>query len=183
MNIYEKLRSGQPVDMLSEEYQPVIQQLIKTNNDLFELNHTAPNSVELQTKFNKLFDGDYPSSVTMLTPLQIDFPNQMNFGENIFINHSLTVMSIGGIDIEDNVQIGPKVTIVTDNHDFENRNILICKPVVIKRDAWIGANATIMPGVEIGERAIVAGGSVVTKDVPANAIVGGNPAKIIKMID
>ncbi len=127
-----------------------------------------------------MFDGTYPDSAAIFTPVQIDFPKQITFGKNVFINHSFTAMSIGGIVIGDNVQIGPNVTIVTDNHDFKNRYVLKGKGVKIGKNAWIGAGAMIMPGVEIGENAVVAGGAVVTKNVPANTVVGGNPAKVIK---
>ena len=75
------------------------------------------------------------------------------------------------------------MTIVTDNHDLHQRYVLKCRTVVIGDNAWIGAGATIMPGVHIGENAVVAGGAVVTKDVPANTVVGGNPAKVIRQID
>ena len=75
------------------------------------------------------------------------------------------------------------MTIATDNHDFDNRYVLKCKSVEIGNNVWIGADVTIMPGVHIGENAVIAGGAVVTKDVPANAIVGGNPAKVIKMLE
>jgi acetyltransferase-like isoleucine patch superfamily enzyme len=92
-------------------------------------------------------------------------------------------MSIGGLDIGDNTQIGPHVTIVTDNHDLVNRNILKCRPVKIGKNVWIGAEAKIMPGVTIGDNAVIAGGSVVTKDVPADAIAGGNPAKVIRYLE
>ena len=92
---------------------------------------------------------------------------------------------MGGITIEDNVLIGPKVNLITENHPLDptDRRALICKPIVIKRNAWIGAAATILPGVTIGENAVVAAGAVVSKDVPANTIVGGVPAKIIKTIN
>lgn len=70
-----------------------------------------------------------------------------------------------GITIGDNVQIGPHVTIVTDNHDLKDRYVLRCREVVIGNDVWIGACASIMPGVHIGDNAVIAGGSVVTKDV------------------
>jgi acetyltransferase-like isoleucine patch superfamily enzyme len=91
---------------------------------------------------------------------------------------------MGGITIEDHVLIGPKVNLITENHPLNpaDRRALICKPIVIKRNAWIGAGATILPGVTIGENAVVAAGAVVSKDVPGNAIVGGVPAKIIKTI-
>lgn len=75
-----------------------------------------------------------------------------------------------------------KITIVTDNHDFANRYVLKCRSVRICKNAWVGANVTIMPGVTVGENVVIAGGAVVTKDVPANTVVGGNPAKIIKKL-
>ena len=91
---------------------------------------------------------------------------------------------MGGITIEDDVLIGPKVNLITENHPLGpvNRRALIAKPIVIKRNAWIGAAATILPGVTVGENSVVAAGAVVTTDVPANTIVGGVPAKFIKNI-
>jgi acetyltransferase-like isoleucine patch superfamily enzyme len=91
-------------------------------------------------------------------------------------------MSAGGITIEDDVQIAANVQLISNNHDPYDRMVIICKPVLIKKKAWIGAGATILPGVTVGENAIVGAGSVVTKDVPDNAVVAGNPAKLIKML-
>ena len=79
--------------------------------------------------------------------------------------------------------IAANVQLISNNHDRRDRQILICKPVHIGKNAWIGAGATILPGVTVGENAVVAAAAVVTKDVPANAIVGGNPAKLIRMIE
>ena len=93
------------------------------------------------------------------------------------------MMSAGRINIEDNVQIGPNVMLVTTNHDFNHREVVLRRPIVIKKSAWIGGRAMILPGVTIGENAVVAGGAVVTKDVEPNTIVGGNPAKAIKRLD
>ena len=92
-------------------------------------------------------------------------------------------MACGRIIIEDNVQIGPNTMIVTTNHDFTRREVVLHAPVTIKKGAWIGGRSLILPGVTIGENAVVAGGAVVTKDVEPNTIVGGNPAKVIKRLD
>ncbi len=183
MDIFEKLRNGEAVDMHSEEYRPCVTELYRTYRALHRLNSAEPLSDEQKEAFDDLFAGKMPESVSIFTPVQIDFPSQMTFGKNVFINHSFTAMSIGGITIGDRVQIGPHVTIVTDNHDFHNRYILKCRSVTVGNDVWIGADAKIMPGVTIADGAVIAGGAVVTKDVPAKAIVGGNPAKVIKYIE
>jgi acetyltransferase-like isoleucine patch superfamily enzyme len=91
---------------------------------------------------------------------------------------------MGGITVGDNVLIGPKVNLVSENHPINptQRKSLIGKPIVIKNNAWIGAGATILPGIAVGENSIVAAGAIVTKDVPDNTIVAGNPARPIKNI-
>ena len=92
------------------------------------------------------------------------------------------MMSAGGITLEDDVLIAANVQRISNNHDLENRNIVTCKPVKICRKAWIGAGSTILPGVTVGENAVVGAGSVVTHDVEPNTIVAGNSARIIKRI-
>ena len=79
--------------------------------------------------------------------------------------------------------VAANVQLISNNHDLNQRNIITCKPVRICRKAWIGAGATILPGVTVGENAVVGAGSVVTRDVPPMTIVAGNPAKIIRKID
>jgi acetyltransferase-like isoleucine patch superfamily enzyme len=103
----------------------------------------------------------------------------------VFINHACSFLDMGGITLEDHVLIGPKVNLITENHpaDPVNRRALQCEPILIKQNAWIGAGATILPGVTVGVNSIVAAGAVVSKDVPDNTIVGGIPARIIKSIN
>ena len=95
------------------------------------------------------------------------------------------MVDLGGITIEDDVLIGPGVYLISVNHQLDPHHLkeLELKPVLIKKNAWIGAKATILPGVTVGENAVVAAGAVVTKDVPANTVVAGMPAKVIKKID
>jgi acetyltransferase-like isoleucine patch superfamily enzyme len=124
-------------------------------------------------------------STTIFAPFHVNFGRFTTLGKNVFINHACSFLDMGGITIEDHVLIGPRVNVVTENHplDPSDRRSLITQPVVIKRNAWIGAGATILPGVTIGENAVVAAGAVVLKDVPANTLVGGVPAKFIKTIN
>ncbi|ULQ55479.1 sugar O-acetyltransferase [Flavihumibacter rivuli] len=124
-----------------------------------------------------------PSTVVFV-PFYTNFGRQIRLGKRVFINHACTFLDLGGITIEDDVQIGPKVNLITENHpvDPSRRKDLDLQSVRICRNAWIGAGASILPGVTIGENSIVAAGAVVNKDVPANTIVGGIPAKVIKSI-
>ena len=183
MDVFEKLRKGDPVDMKSAEYRPAVEELHRANKALFHLNHAEPQTEGWSRAFRELFDGQQPEGLGLFTPAQIDFPKQITFGKHVFINHNFTAMSIGGIKLGDNVQIGPHVTIVTTNHDFKNRNELRCREVIVGNNVWIGAGASIMPGVHIGDNAVIAGGAVVTQNVPAAAVVGGNPAKIIRQLE
>ncbi len=92
------------------------------------------------------------------------------------------MMSAGGITIEDEAMVAANVQLISNNHDLEERMIITCKPVRICRRAWIGAGSTILPGVTVGENAVVGAGSIVTKDVEADTIVAGNPARVIRKI-
>jgi acetyltransferase-like isoleucine patch superfamily enzyme len=105
-------------------------------------------------------------------------------GKNVFINHGCTFLDLGGIVIEDEVLVGPKVSLITENHPVrpEDRKMLDLKGIVLKRNCWIGANSVILPGVTVGENSVIAAGSVVTKDVPADTVVAGVPARVIKKV-
>lgn len=116
-------------------------------------------------------------------------PEQIFLGSNIYIGPGAYFFADGSLKIHDNVIIGPRVTILTSNHRYDGANALpydgisILRQVVICENVWIGANVSITPGVSIGEGAVIAMGSVVTKDVPRGAVMGGNPARILKYRD
>lgn len=147
----------------------------------FKINHTMPMTEESNALIRELFP-NMGENCNIQPPLQVNLGANVKIGSNVSIMYNLLCMSAGGITIEDGVLIAANCSLISNNHDFKIREILTCKPVVIKKKAWIGAGSTILPGVTIGENAIVAAGSVITKDVAPNTLVGGVPAKFIKNI-
>ena len=109
--------------------------------------------------------------------------DKVRIGRNVLIMNNCLMMSRGGITIEDDAMIAANVQLLSNNHDPYDRHVLTCRPIVIKKGAWIGAGASILPGVTVGRYAIVGASSVVTKDVPDYGVVVGSPAKVIKMLD
>lgn len=105
---------------------------------------------------------------------------ELIIGNDCFMNSNVSITCLKSVIIENNVQIGNNVVIVDHNHDYINRSGYKTGNVIIGKNVWIGANSVILPNVEIGEGAVIAAGSIVTKDVCAYTVVGGNPAKIIK---
>lgn len=149
----------------------------------FRLNHTLPTTEEYTQIPHELFKDKIGENSRIMPPVSIACPDKVSIGNNVFINSNSLMMARGGVTIEDDAAIAANVQILTNNHDPYEREVLLCKPVVIKKGAWIGAGATILPGVTVGKYAIVGAASVVTKDVPNYAVVVGNPAKVVKMLD
>lgn len=149
-----------------------------------ELNGSYHEPDEVRGLFSQLTGKDIDESCFMFPPFYTDFGKNISLGKNVFLNTGCTFQDCGGITIGDKTLIGQNVVLSTLNHGFEpeNRNTTYPSPIVIGQNVWIGANATVVPGVTIGDNAIIAAGAVVTKDVPANVVVGGVPAKIIKEI-
>lgn len=121
----------------------------------------------------------------MFPPFYTDCGKNLHIGKNVFINSGCRFQDQGGITIGDGALIGHNVVMATLNHseDPETRGNLHPAPIHIGRNVWIGASATILPGVTIGDGAIVGAGSVVTRDVPENMIVTGVPARILRPVD
>lgn len=140
---------------------------------------------DMRKRLSEIIDCEIDKSTTVFVPFYTNFGKHIKLGKNVFVNHACSFLDLGGITIEDDVLIGPRVNLTTENHpvDPSKRKYLDLKSIHIKRNAWIGAGATILPGVTIGENSIVAAGAVVNKDVPDNSIVGGIPAKFIKAIE
>lgn len=140
---------------------------------------------EVRTLFSELTGQPVDESFILIPPFFTAGGNEIRVGRNVFINQNCTFYDLGGLHIQDDVMIGPNVNIITTSHPEDpsrRRAVTIGNPIVIEKNAWIAAGVTIIGGVTIGENAVVAAGSVVTKDVPPNTLVAGNPARIIRPV-
>lgn len=150
----------------------------------FELNTSYRSQDEIRELLSRLFGYEVPSSLRVFPPFYTDFGKNIQVGERVFINACCHFQDHGGVTIGDGCQIGHNVVFATLNHGIapQDRSHTYPDPIVLEKNVWVGSNATILPGVAIGDNAIVGAGAVVTKDVEANTIVGGNPAKLIRKI-
>lgn len=184
LDIFERLIQGEIISSNDPDGYKMREASFTTKKLLLKMNN-ATEPEEIRSILSQITGTEIHESVTVFTPLYINYGKHTKIGKNVFINFDCVFLDLGGIVIDDNVLIAPKVSLLTEGHpsSIEDRHSLIPKPIHIKKNVWIGANATILQGVTIGENAIIAAGSVVSKDVPENAIVGGIPAKILKKIN
>ena len=183
MDIFERLHSGEAVPFDDPHYGGIFKIASRTMQLSAELNRSADIN-RIRELLSQITESSIDQSTTVLAPFHINLGIFTHMGKNVFINHDCTFLDIGGITIEDEVLIGPKVSLITEGHPLNpaERKALTVKPIVIKRNAWIGAGAIILPGVTVGENAVVAAGAVVNKDVPSNTVVAGILAKKVKDI-
>ena len=168
------------MDELSEEE---LLKYARQGELIFKLNHTMPMTPEYDEILKELFGDNLGENSRVMAPISGAALDKLVIGDNVFINSNCLAMARGGITIEDDVMLAANVQLLSNNHDEYNRNVLLCKPIHIKKGAWIGAGATILPGVTIGEYAIVGASAVVTKDVGDYGVAVGVPAKIVKTLD
>lgn len=161
--------------------------LIKQANErlIMNLNAQYYSNEEVLTYLEEITGQKIDSSVKISQPFYSDFGKHIIFGKDVFINQNVTFVDLGGITIEDHVLIGPGSRLITVNHLIspKQRRGIKVEPIRIKKNAWIGANVTVLPGITIGENSIIAADSTVTKDVPDNVIVVGSPAKVVRIIE
>lgn len=139
---------------------------------------------EVRQCLREITGHDVPDDVRVFAPLHVNYGPGVTFGRDCFLNFGCTLLALGGITIGDGAFIGPHCVLATEYHpeDPARRHQLLTKPIVIGKNAWLGANVTVLAGVTVGDNAIVAAGSMVTKDVPPDTVVAGVPAKAIRMI-
>ncbi|HJC60120.1 MAG TPA: sugar O-acetyltransferase [Candidatus Dietzia intestinigallinarum] len=149
-----------------------------------ELNGSYQEPDRVRELLSELIGGPVDESMAVFPPLYSDFGKNIRLGERVFINSGCRFQDQGGVTIGDDCLIGHNTVFATLNHGMDpaRRADMIPAPIVVSRNVWIGSNSTILSGVTIGENAVVAAASVVTKDVPANSVVAGSPARVVRTI-
>jgi acetyltransferase-like isoleucine patch superfamily enzyme len=149
-----------------------------------ELNTGYHEPAEVRELLARLIGKPVDETVTLFPPFTADFGKNISLGKRVFINSGCRFQDQGGISIGDDCLIGHNAVIATLQHGIDpgRRGDLIPSPVVIGRNVWLGANVTVLPGVTIGEDAVIGAGSVVTKDIPARTIAVGSPARVVRTI-
>lgn len=184
-DIFTRDLDGELVDMNDTEFDKIFEVIKNTLKLTAKLNTGHHEQDEVRKIISEIIGKEFDESNWILPPFYVDFGKNIKIGKNFFMNQACTFMDRGGIEIGDDVFIGPKCNLTTINHDYNpyNRRSTFCKGIKIGNRVWLGIGVTICPGVRIGDNSIIAAGSVVTKDVPANVIVGGNPARVLKELE
>ncbi|RSK29368.1 acetyltransferase [Bacillus sp. HMF5848] len=184
------MKSEKEKMLAGEMYNPADPQLIQERENARRLvrmyNQTIETEVTKRTEILKKLFGATGNNVYMEPNIRVDYGYNIYVGENFFVNFDCVILDVCEVRIGDNCMMGPGVHIYTATHPLNpierNSGKEYAKPVTIGHNVWVGGKAVINPGVNIGDNVVIASGSVVTKDVPDNVVVGGNPARIIKEI-
>ena len=181
-DIFGQVRDGETIASNNPEANQLREASFATKKLLARMNNSS-DPEEIRVLLNQITGSKIDESVAVFTPLYINYGKHTKIGKNVFINDDCVFLDLGGITIENNVGIAPKVSRLSEGHpvNLNERQSLDPGHNHIKKNVWIGAGATILPGVTIGENSVVAAGAVLSKDIPANTVVGIR-AKHIKNI-
>ena len=179
----EHVKERRPLDT-AEIYRFMYDMSDEARRITFELNGAYHTPDEIRGLLSRLFGKPVDPSFRVFPPFYTDFGKNITIGKNVFINACCHFQDHGGVTLGDDCLIGHNVVFATLNHGIDpgERSSMQPAPIVLGKNVWVGSNSTILQGVTIGDNAIIAAGSVVRTDVPANTIVGGIPAKFIRKI-
>lgn len=181
---WQKMLHGEIYEALHPEF---LRRLENTRDLLWEYNSLRPSEKNRREEIIRNLLGSCGEKFHINQPFRCDYGCNVYIGENFFANFNLTILDEGEVHIGDNVFIGPNVSIYTACHPLnpEERNTGVewAEPITIGDNVWIGGSVTILPGVTIGNNAVIGAGSVVSKDIPADSLAVGNPCRVIRKID
>lgn len=183
-SIIERDLSGEPVSIDDADYGKIKKIIANAKRLTQKMNTMVCDAATARKYFSKITGQAVGEDFNLNPPFYTDFGRNIRVGKRVFVNFGCTFMDRGGVTIGDDAFIAPQVQLITENHGLEpdRRRYITSRPIIIGKNVWIGAGAIILPGVHIGDGAVVGAGSAVTKDVPANTVVVGNPTKPIKKI-
>ncbi|WP_104103388.1 DapH/DapD/GlmU-related protein [Arthrobacter sp. 08Y14] len=179
LNAGETITAGSP---LHEAMHHASQAALRITGELNSGYHEPEQVREL---LSRLTGKPVDETVAVFPPFSADFGRNITLGKRVFINSGCRFQDQGGISIGDDCLIGHNAVLATLNHDLSpsRRADMHPAPITIGRNVWLGSNVTVLPGVTIGDDAVVAAGAVVTKDVPARSVVVGSPARVIRSVE
>ena len=181
----DRMNSGEPVTGEGEMHLFMRQINEETMRLTCELNNQYHTQEEVREIFSKIIGKPVPDGFRLFPPFYANCGKNITVGKGVFINTGCHFQDQGGITLGDGTFLGNNVILTTLNHDFDpaKRRTTYPAPIVTGKNVWLASNVTVVPGVHIGDGAIVAAGAVVTRDVPPNTIVAGVPARVIRTID
>lgn len=185
-NIFDRLRAGEKLYGLASDCPEVSAALSECADACFELNTMRPSEGNRREKLLRRLLGSVGDRIIINSPFRCDFGFNIHIGENFIGNFNLSILDEAEVNIGDNVMIGPNCTLITISHDLDPEEraggLMQARPISIGNNVWIASDVKVLPGVSIGENAVVGAGSVVTKDIPAYCVAVGNPAKVIRRL-
>ncbi|MGC9934784.1 maltose acetyltransferase domain-containing protein [Priestia aryabhattai] len=184
------MRTEKEKMLAGEMYNPADAQLVKdreyARRQVRIYNETSETEGEKRTQLLRELFGSTGENVYIEPNIRVDYGYNIFVGENFSANFDCVMLDVCEVRFGDNCMLAPGVHVYTATHPLDpterNSGKEYAKPIIFGDNVWIGGSAVINPGVSIGDNVVIASGSVVTKDVPNNIVVGGNPAKIIKKI-
>lgn len=182
-HVWQQMLSGEVYDALHPR---LVEMLAETREKIYDFNTLRPSQKAEQMAILRELLGRCGENLTVNQPFRCDYGRNIRLGDNVFINFNMTILDEAEVTIGNNVFIGPNVSIYTPCHpldaDERNTGVEWAEPVTIGNDVWIGGNTVILPGVTIGDGAVVGAGSVVSRDVPGASLVVGCPAHVVRKL-
>ena len=180
-NIFERLRLGESVSFFDPDYHLINEACTRTREVMHRVNQEHDTAV-IRGLLSSVFKQVIPATSVIIPPFHLNYGGNTQLGEHVFINYDCSVLDLcGDVIIEEGVMIAPRVSLSTEGHPTapQRRQELVGAGITIRKNAWIGLGAIILPGVTVGENSVVAAGAVLSKNVAPNTVVGGVPARVL----